>query len=214
MKGLLRAKPGAIFALTFVPGFVLGIIYNYTDIEMEFFGEHTSGIVQVITMLPLYLWFIAIASGLKDELPNSIKAFYKPGGFIFGILLHMAVMFWMGGIMDELMELVQKLERRSYISNSLMGDLLAVYGKLLLAVVAMIVALLPLAGHLCKIIKSGQTGKKETYATAKLEFWMLIINVVGVWIVQPRINKIMAGEYKKNWETEPKELSDSDEILD
>lgn len=214
MKGLLRMKPAGVFALVFVPGFVMGMLGNLGGIQLDFAGEYTYPIIQLVSMLPLYLWYISIATGLKQELPANVKSKIKPIGFIFGLLLHIAVMYWMGGLLDELYELTDKMNGRTYVSNRMLEDLLAIYGRLFLILIVMIVAMIPIANHLAVIIKSGQTGKKESYSTAKLEFWMSIIYVVGVWIIQPRINKIMNGEYKSQWEDVPKELSDSDEILD
>lgn len=214
MKGLLRMKPAGVFALVFVPGFVMGMLGNLGGIQLDFAGEYTYPIIQLVSMLPLYLWYISIATGLKQELPANVKNKIKPIGFIFGLLLHIAVMYWMGGLLDELYELTDKMNGRTYVSNRMLEDLLAIYGRLFLILIVMIVAMIPIANHLAVIIKSGQTGKKESYSTAKLEFWMSIIYVVGVWIIQPRINKIMNGEYKSQWEDVPKELSDSDEILD
>lgn len=207
-------KPAGVFALVFVPGFVMGMLGNLGGIQLDFAGEYTYPIIQLVSMLPLYLWYISIATGLKQELPANVKSKIKPIGFIFGLLLHIAVMYWMGGLLDELYELTDKMNGRTYVSNRMLEDLLAIYGRLFLILIVMIVAMIPIANHLAVIIKSGQTGKKESYSTAKLEFWMSIIYVVGVWIIQPRINKIMNGEYKSQWEDVPKELSDSDEILD
>lgn len=217
MESILRAKNSAVFMLVFIPGVVLGLLLNL-GLEIEFFGAYTYSYIQIIAMIPLYFWYFSIAFGLKKKLSNDIQSKLNPTMFIVGILLHILVMAYLGDVLQDMLALTNKMQGRSsygYGSSSrLLKELLGLYGKMFLAIIGLIIALIPVAGHLAKIIKSGQTGKLESYDTAKLEFWMTILHPVGIWIIQPRINKIMNNEYDHQQELQPREISDSEDVLD
>ena len=214
MESILRAKASAVFMLIFIPGFIFGIITN-VGAQLDFLGSYTLAIIQIIAMMPLYFWYISIAIRLKQELSSEIQSQLNPALFFVGIILHMLVMGYLGHVLGEILELANKMQTRSYgVSSRMLKELLVLYGQMFLAIILMITAMIPVSGYLAKVIKSGQTGKLESYNTAKLEFWMTIIHVVGIWILQPRINKIMNGEFDHQKEERPREISDSEEVLD
>jgi hypothetical protein len=210
----LKAKHWQLFLLIFALPFVIYIgwlISFFTDFignidyyeSSDFPAELFNGIIYMVLlmMIPLviqYIWFWSMAMGLQKKLPVGMKM--KTGLFkaffiipiVYGLLYLLFMVSFFGSI-DNLGNL-ENLENLDVIGDS----------QLVLFIVALMFFLgLSLFVTFCtfyqywfiaKTIKSAELQKDAKFSEFVGEFFLVWFYPIGVWILQPTINKLVAED--------------------
>lgn len=217
MERILKAKPIGIFLAILLPSFLIVFGISGSFFLNPILAKTIAILSMIIAPAMLYIWYLAIARRLILEIPEKIRVNYKSTGFYWGLILMLMGYgligynisnFYSSFFHFDMMRSPEPQIEEFFVSFilfyvlTIISSLLTMFGNVLMIL------------HCSRIIKTAQTGKIAHFKTSQFEFWMMMLNIIGIWIIQPRINKIMNGEYKSQWDDTPKELSSSNEILD
>lgn len=183
----LRAKHWQLFALTFG----LPIVFQVVNIFF-LFGSAGSAeennatfvryfftalpIVSIISMSVFFGWFWAIGVGLQSKVPNSITM--KLGRFKFFLIF----------------PLIYIVSAFLFITNSIAG------GTQLNSESLTVILPLHLFSMFCifyclnftaKTYKTVELQREVTFSDFAGEFFIMWFFPIGIWIIQPKINKLM-----------------------
>lgn len=180
VEKFLKAKHWQLFLLT------IGIPMTFQIVIIEIGKNHNPSFIinymkfspmMIIIMGVLFGWFWSIAIGLQNKVPKNVKMkvqkfkifFFVPIGYILFDSIYM------GGVMSGMME------SGSEPSGGLIDRL-----------VAIIVALCFLHSmyFVSKTFKTVELQRELKFGDFAREFFMIWLYPIGIWIVQPKINKM------------------------
>lgn len=212
MERILKAKHWQLFLLIFGLPFVIYIgwmisffsgfisdldYYSSSDFPVEMFnGMITMILLMMIPAAIQYAWFYSMAIGLQKKLPegmkmkvNMFKAFFIiPIIYMLLYLLFMAT--FIGNIENlENLEYLEDLEDFNNIGLIILGVLFFI-GMSLFVIFCTFYQF----WFIAKTIKSAELKKEATFSEFVGEFFLVWFYPIGVWILQPTINKIMDRE--------------------
>ena len=131
-----------------------------------------------LTSLPLYLWLFSVNIGLRKYHTESFKPnpqkFYL--AFFLFTALHISVILLMGNISGNTREIMERME---------------LINLLQLPFLASTIWLFFITAKTIKSCELQREAKIDDYAVNSLLVFFLF---VGVWIIQPKLNKIANGE--------------------
>ena len=209
IEKLLKAKHWQLFLILFaLPvviyiGWLISFIGNAIELSYfendEFPVEMFNGMIYMILLMMIptiiqYAWFWSMAIGLQEKLPegmsmkvNMFKIFFIiPIVFGFFYLLFLSILF--GNI--EYLENLESLENGEFIAPFLLGFFF--YFFVLLFV---IFCTFYQFWFIAKTIKSAELQKEAQFSEFVGEFFLIWFYPIGVWILQPTVNKMMeSGE--------------------
>tara|TARA_R110002051_G_scaffold45526_1_gene91611 strand:- start:269 stop:892 length:624 start_codon:yes stop_codon:yes gene_type:complete len=190
----LKAKHWQLFLLTFgIPMIFQYIMMNsmisnigteskseliMTSDYMNFFP-----IIVIIYMGVLFGWFWSISIGLQTKIPGNIKMktkkfkifFFIPLVYIFFISL------FIGGVFSGI-----KLNRTEPSRGYVIGMIGVILPLHLLSMFGIFYSIYFVA----KTLKTVELQKEVNFGDFASEFFMLWFYFIGIWIIQPKINKI------------------------
>lgn len=210
MDTLLKAKHWQLFLLVFGLPFIiyvgwmvsfftgffgdLGYYSNSNDIPVEMFdGIITMVLLMMIPAAIQYAWFYSMAVGLQKKLPegmtmkvNLFKAFFIiPIVYLLLYLLFMVSLF--GNI--ENLENLENFENFENFNN--IG--LIIFGIMFFVGISLFVTFCAFYQFwfIAKTIKSAQLKKEAVFSEFVGEFFLVWFYPIGVWILQPMVNKLI-----------------------
>lgn len=151
------------------------LMFNY----MKFFP-----IMMIIFMGVFFGWFWAVAIGLQKKVPENIKMKVKKFKIFFFIPMAyiLFISIFMGGAMNGLME------SGTPPSNGVIGGLVGIIFPLhLFSMFCIFYSLYFVA----KTYKTVELQKEVKFSDFAGEFFLIWFYPVGIWIVQPKINKMI-----------------------
>ncbi len=187
-KLFLRAKHWHIFTIAFALPFVLQMLL----VPLVVVGDNPMVVLRVmpVTMAILVVgffgWFWSVATGLQSKVPtgaemkvNRFKLFFFIP-LVYLVLFLLFIAFGTGGLMESGQE-----PDTGTIALTI-GIILPIH---FFAVICMFYCLY----FVSKTYKTVELQRKVTFPDFAGEFFLFWLYPIGVWILQPRINKMAVG---------------------
>jgi hypothetical protein len=212
MNIFLRAKHWQIFLITFALPFLFQIIImvgvfsslinNRTPDPTIIFGYFKFfPIMMLLFMGGLFCWFWAVAAGLQKMIPATIKMkivrfkifFFIPLIYITCIMAFMAFAFS-----------TNVLQGSNQPPLWFFGTFAIIFPVHIFSMFCIFYCLYFVA----KTIKTAELQREVTFSDFIGEFFLVWFHFIGIWILQPKINK-MAHDYDDNMRA-ASEISQSD----
>jgi hypothetical protein len=189
IEKFLKAKHWQIFMITFG----LPIILEIVAMPFMIIGNNPMVIMKIMPIMMIFFiggffgWFWAIAIGLQNKVPTGVKMkvkkfkvfFFIP--LIYIILIFGFMGFAFGGI----------LENGQQPSGGMIGGLVGIIVPLHLFSMFCIFYCLYFVS---KTFKTVELQREVTFSDFAGEFFMIWFFPIGVWIVQPKINKMIENK--------------------
>jgi hypothetical protein len=189
IEKFLKAKHWQIFMITFG----LPIILEIIAMPFMIIGNNPMVIMKIMPIMMIFFiggffgWFWAIATGLQNKVPTGVKMkvkkfkvfFFIP--LIYIILIFGFMGFAFGGI----------LENGQQPSGGMIGGLVGIIVPLHLFSMFCIFYCLYFVS---KTFKTVELQREVTFSDFAGEFFMIWFFPIGVWIVQPKINKMIENK--------------------
>ncbi len=200
---LLKAKHWHYFLLTF--GIPMCMHYiamdflmpNYLTIDVDT-PPNFDGLLNyfqympfatLMMMLPIYGWMWAVGNGLQKYIPDHLKM----NTVFFNIVLVLSLVFYAGMAyaMTSAMGAYLNMEYfESLIDSDEMPDFSGI-GKYLLGYLVFFIISLYCYYFSAKTIKTAEVKEQVSFGSFVTEFFLHWIFYIGIWMLQPRIHKIM-----------------------
>lgn len=205
IEKLLKAKHWHLFLVFFglpfliyigwMIGFVTDIVNNVDSYNetypFEIFDKIM--IMVVLMMIPAsvqYAWFYSMGVGLQKKLPEGMSMkvnlfkvfFFIPLIFLLFYLLGLSFLF--GNIENiENWENIENIENAGYL----------VFGLMVFILFILFVSFCTFYQYwfIAKTIKSAELQREARFGEFVGEFFLLWFYVIGVWILQPMVNKLV-----------------------
>ena len=194
-KKFLKAKHWQLFLLTFgipmifqfvIMGTMFANVANGNNPDPTFMFNYMKffPIMMIIFMGVFFGWFWSVAVGLQSKVPEDVKMkvkkfkifFFIPIAYMLFITLFMGIQ--MNGLMTNGTE----------PSGGLIGGLVAVIVPLhLFSMFCIFYSLYFVA----KTFKTVELQREVKFSDFAGEFFMIWFYPIGIWIVQPKINKMI-----------------------
>jgi hypothetical protein len=193
IEKFLKAKHWQIFMITFG----LPIILEIIAMPFMIIGNNPMVIMKIMPIMMIFFiggffgWFWAIATGFQNKVPTGVKMkvkkfkvfFFIP--LIYIILIFGFMGFAFGGI----------LENGQQPSGGMIGGLVGIIVPLHLFSMFCIFYCLYFVS---KTFKTVELQREVTFSDFAGEFFMIWFFPIGVWIVQPKINKMIENKESIN----------------
>ena len=186
IQKFLKAKHWQIFILTFGLPFLIQIIV----MPIALTGNDPSIIMNVFPIIMILFiggmlgWLWSVGIGLQDKIPDDLKM--KTGAFktfiIFPVVYLLLILIFMSSVAGGAME------NGTEPNDTLIGSMAAVIIPLhLFAMFCMFYSLYFVA----KTFKTVELQREVTFSDYAGEFFMIWFFPIGIWIIQPKINKMV-----------------------
>lgn len=183
----LRAKHWQVFIVIFIIPYSLQFLaMTITNNDQEKMMYFTPFIILVF-FLGLFGWFWSIATGLKEKIPPGVKMKIKK----FKIFLLIPMIYI--PIAFKLFDFVfDSLEKSNGEPNGLMmGISFAIIFPLhILSIFGILYSFY----YVAKTYKTSELQREVSFSDFAGDFFLLLFFPIGVWIIQPNINK-MTSKY-------------------
>ena len=178
MHFLLRLRHWQLFAITWMAPVAMNVI-SFNDpvllikgfpIMMVFFAVGTLG------------WIRAIATGLSNQLPDAVKLNVGVFKVLFAIPIFYLLLFLVSSpfLMEDSADPI--------IDGTTMVAIIVP-----LHLTSMVITLWGVR-FAAKTLKSVELGRKAKFQDYAGEFFLIWMNFIGFWILQPRINKMVQDD--------------------
>jgi hypothetical protein len=198
IERFLKAKHWQLFILMFGIPFLFQILMmvkvfpNINSMEnhdpMEVFNMlKFFPIIMVLFMAVFFGWFWSIAIGLQKKVPKNVTMKTKKFKIFFFIPLVYILCFslFIGGMLSGIMQ--NETESIGGLTNGIVGIIIPLH---LLSMFGMFYSLYFVA----KTFKTVELQKEVSFGEFAGEFFMLWFYFIGIWIIQPKINKMAANK--------------------
>lgn len=180
----LKAKHWQIFIVTFGLPFLLDLILMPMSIENTTPGDMIKfmPVIMIVFMAGFFGWLWSIAIGLQEKVPSDVKMkvskfkifFFIPLVYILLIMGFMGTIF--GGVSQE-------------PNVALIGVIMAIIIPIhLLSMFGVFYSLYFVA----KTFKTVELQKEVSFSDFGGEFFLIWFFPIGIWIIQPKINKMIS----------------------
>jgi len=194
----LKAQHWQLFLLTFgVPIFLYGILMGsifsdisesgLPDLSLIFIYVRIFFVAIAIVSLILFGWFWSVGVGLDKRIPDDLKlnlSTFKIS-LLFPLVFNMLV-FALIGIMFPYFSSIF-----GFFQSSLIGIIFLIHS---FATLCMFYSFYFVA----KTIKTAELQREVSFGDFVGEFFLIWFYPIGIWIVQPTINKLMEEEEEKS----------------
>lgn len=189
IENFLKAKHWQIFLMTFGLPFIIQIL----TAPMVFLGNDPMIMMRVFPVIMILCiggllgWFWSIGVGLQSEVPGNVKMKVKKFKILLitPLIYILLISIAMSTIFNGVFETVREPD------TSLMGGLLGVIIPLHLFSMFCIFYCLY---FVAKTFKTVELQREVTFSDFAGEFFLFWFFPVGIWIIQPKINKMIENE--------------------
>lgn len=146
-------------------------------------------IASVIMMLPVWAWMWAVGNGLQKYIPDGLKL----NTSFFNIMLVVSLGLYAAGafvITNAIGSYLNMEYFESLVESEEMPDFSGI-GKYFLGFLVTFCVSLYCYYFSAKTIKTAETQERVTFGGFVTEFFLHWIFYIGIWILQPRIHKII-----------------------
>lgn len=198
IERFLRAKHWQLFFLTFgIPmgfqiimmGSILANFGNGTGPDISFMTSYFRlfPILMIIFMGVFFGWFWAIAIGLQKKVPEGVKMKTKKFKVFFFIPLTYMLLISIG-IGMAMSGLTERIEGGDQPDVGLVGGIMGIVFPLHLFSMFCIFYTLY---FVAKTFKTVELQRETTFSDFAGEFFMIWFYPIGIWIIQPKVNKMI-----------------------
>jgi hypothetical protein len=196
MKILLKAKHWHLFLLTFgLPVLFQSILMVTTFINI---GSDPSWVFGYLKFLPVYViivsgvlygWYWAVAVGLQNKVPPSVSMEVNKFKWLYFIPITYFIII-VGAVAFLVSAAVEQREQFD-LDASVLFIGMAIVLPLHFAAVACIFYCFY---FIAKTIKTVELQREVRFSEFTGEFFLIWFYPIGVWLIQPRINKIIEAD--------------------
>lgn len=196
VRTFLHAKHWQIFILTFgIPvifqfaamGFLFGTTVNSPEpdpmVILNFMKYYP--VIMILYVGGLFGWFWSVSMGLQNQLPEGVKMKKTQFKLFFFVpLIYMVVLF--SGIVFAV---------NYFFANPVepeFGFIFAGFGIVFPLHLFSMFCIFYLMYFAAKTIKSIELGRRATFSDFGGDFFLIWFFVIGIWFIQPRVNKLAA----------------------
>lgn len=201
IKLFLRAKHWQLFVVGFVPVIIFytntmlsvfenDFIHNPEDVSFMFESYKYFGLVMVIIGIVNYGWIWAIGVGLQSKLPPYVTMKIRKFKWFIGIPF-----FYLMAI-----SLIMSYSFSTLLPNMIGGDfepnISMIVGAILVIVPLHLFSLFAIFYSMyfaAKTVKSVELQREVIFSDFIAEFFLIWFFPIGVWILQPKINRLEEG---------------------
>lgn len=205
----LKAKHWQLFLLTF--GIPMIFQFIMMGAMLTNFGSSTrpdpSFMVNYFRLFPILMiifmgvffgWFWAIAIGLQKKVPKGVKMKTKKFKIFFFIPMTYILLISLG-IGTAMSGLTERIEVGDQPDVGLIGGLMGIIFPLhLFSMFCIFYSLYFVA----KTFKTVELQRETTFSDFAGEFFMIWFYPIGVWIIQPKVNKMVESDNTSWGQTE------------
>jgi hypothetical protein len=182
----LKAKHWQIFMLTLGLPFILQIIITimmFTNGDPSIMMK-IMPIISIVFMIGFFGWFWSVAIGLQSKIPPDVNLNVRRFKiFLFIPIIYIILLF---GFMGNMFE--GAFENGTEPGNAVIGSILGIIIPMHLFSMFCIFYCLY---FVAKTFKTAELQREVTFADFAGEFFLFWFFPIGVWILQPKINKII-----------------------
>jgi hypothetical protein len=201
IKRFLKAKHWQLFALMFGIPIVFQIIMMTSmfvnididgnpDLSMMFSMFIVFPIIMILYTGVFFGWFWSIANGLQQIIPNEFKLSLKKFRIFFFIPL-----IYILSLMILMVTTAFGISTGDNAIGGIIGNMLFLVIPLhLFSMFCMFYQLY----FVSKTIKTAELKRKVTFSDYLGEFFMIWFFPIGIWIIQPKINRLISAENTKD----------------
>jgi hypothetical protein len=195
----LSAKHWHLFMLVFVfPLLIQGImmitavanVIHTNDPQGMFVIFYYFPVLMIVIMFGTYGWQWSVAVGLHSKLPTSVSMNLRQFKifFVFPILYVLIFIFFMLWYIDSMTDM-SRMHTPEFMPRNLFGLLLAMITLMMFGLFTMFC--MGYCLYFCaKTVRSIELGREAVIGEYIGDFFLFYFNIVGVWIIQPRVNLI------------------------
>ena len=187
IEKFLKAKHWQIFIAIFIIPYSLQFLaMTITNNDQDKIMDFTPFII-VVFFLGLFGWLWSIAIGLKEKIPTGIKMKTKKFKiFLLIPLIYMPVAF---KLFDLLFDSVEK--SNGEVNGLMMGIFFAIIFPLhILSIFGFLYSFY----YVAKTYKTVELQREVSFSDFAGDFFLLLFFPIGVWIIQPNINKMVVND--------------------
>ncbi len=157
------------------------VFVNYGKIYMLFW---------LVIMSIFFGWFWSVATHLQSKIPTNVKMKLKQFKIFFFIPLvyFLVLIFFMASVFNEL--IVNNLEPNVAFVGAFVGIIIPLHLFSIFCIFHSIY-------FTAKTIKTVELQREVKFGDFVGEFFMIWFLFIGLWILQPKINKMAAGTVEK-----------------
>ena len=199
MSKLLKIKHWQLFIFLFVVPFVCQIFFMVTSISLAVDNDNPEEVFSIfkyfpfVVMIPLgvlFAWLWSIGVEFAQYLPSGIKMnkklfkifFFVPLCYFLLLMITISVLF------NAMPEMIANSEPPSFLFNPSFPLIVFLY---LMLHLFSIFCLFYCFYFTAKTYKSVILGREALLSDYIGEFFMIWFNVIGIWLIQPKINRIV-----------------------
>lgn len=199
-----KAKAWQLFLLMIALPFIIqfGLVVTFVFVTVKHIGDpkvtsfapfYFIPIILVLALGSVLIWMRSIVFGLEHRVPEEARVSLK--GFNFFSLIPIFYFILLGVFVFFMVQFAASAQQQT-------TEVLPSMGLPLISMSILIVPLhlLSIAGMFysfyvtAKTLRSVELGRKVVFSDYAGEFFLLWFHLIGIWIIQPRINKLFQEE--------------------
>jgi hypothetical protein len=141
-------------------------------------------IIMIVFIAVQFGWIWSVVMGLQYKIPNEAKT--KLGRFkvlfFIPLLYLVGILFFIAGVMNNMVEIANNLEPKTLFKVAAIGVPLHLFSMF---------CVLHSMYFVAKAIKTAELQKEVDFKDFITEFVLVWLYFVGIWVVQPQINKLV-----------------------
>jgi hypothetical protein len=186
MENILKAKHWQIFLFTFGLPFILELILILMSIESLVPGTmvEVMPLILLLFLAGIFIWFWSIGIGLQSKIPIGVKM--KVTKFKLFLILPFIYMLVFLVIMEFMTNGLIENGQQSNVLTAI-GTFAIILPMHVLSMFGMLYSLYFVA----KTFKTVELQREVTFSDFAGEFFMIWFFPIGIWIIQPKINKMI-----------------------
>lgn len=201
IQRFLRAKHWQLFLLMFglpllfqflIIGFMIGLIFKHSHPDPTFLFSYFKmfPVIMILFLGVFFGWFWSIGIGLQEKLPSELRMNTSTFKVLFFIPLVYIVFFSIavGVLMTSVTSII---ETNDPSAIGFAGVFIAIIIPLHLFSICCIFYCMYFVS---KTFKTAELQRRTSFADFAGEFFLIWFYPVGVWILQPKINKLVNEE--------------------
>ena len=178
MKRLLHFKHWQIFLISWGPlATVLSLVFTHSDILIDYLQLWL--VLFLVGAANSFIWIWIIAAELEKSAPQLNVRLFKIAFWIPCIYISSFVAYMLYNLfIHKVKSINARVEVNIWMSIGVLSILCIIYGLIFMG----------------RLIKTAELGKTASLKEHLLESTLMLFPPLGLWIIQPKLNKIVARQ--------------------
>jgi hypothetical protein len=204
IQAFLKAKHWQLFIIMIAPPIIFqyfmvaNMLANFSTNpapDPSFVFEYLKffPLMMIITMGTLFGWIWSVVVGLQDKIPDALK--FKTGRFkvffFIPVIYIMLFSFLLSSLISSGPEMIKEDAPENFVKVA--GFMMIIFPLHLFSMFCIFHSLY----YAAKTFKTAELQRPTTFSDFAGEFFMIWFYIIGVWILQPKINN-MVSENQNN----------------